>query len=232
MSMLPYSCALIEEDNPVDHFCKAYEELDRELTSWLTILTIAGVLFGLIAPLIGYLLQQNNLKEERKSIKEDLKGRVELYFSSFSKVIKSDIDERVCDVKRELTECETHIIRSKEFSLLTEISKVRSVGVVNPAAVANIVIDFDYLLEIIVHWNKEVAIVRAKIIEWIAKVDDMWRGMQEDQRKEVLGLLRRKFIPSSEFASSEEFLKILRDDSDAFKWLKKFFEPFAPWKFS
>ena len=232
VSVLPDSCGLIEEHCSADSFCKAYEELDRELTSWLSILAFVGALFGLIAPLIGYLLQQHNLKEERKNIKEDLKEKVELYYSNFSKEIKSDIDEKVCDVKRKLAELETHIIRSMEFSLLTEINKVHRGVTSNPVVVANIVIDFDYLLEIVVRWDKNIAIVRAKILEWIDHMDDMWREMKMEQREEVLELLRGKFNPSGEFASRDDFLKILRPDSKEFKWLEKFFAPFARWKFN
>lgn len=241
MSVSQYSCALIEDDNPVDPLCKAYEELDRELTSWLTILTIAGALFGLIAPLIGYLLQQHNLKEERKNIKEDVKERVDGISNITSEAnirferMGACVDERVLHVNEQIKRCEASVIRCVEFPLVIQVNKVQMAqqhnAQIDSIVVANIIIAFDYLLECLVHWDKDSAIVHAKISEWISNIKAVWDKLDAVQQEEVLAFLRGAFKPSSEFASRAVFLKILRADSDEFKWLEEFYKPFAPWKF-
>ena len=53
--------------------CKAYEALDRELTSWLTVLAIFGGFLGLVVPLVAYLLQHQKLEKERDEIREFIK---------------------------------------------------------------------------------------------------------------------------------------------------------------
>lgn len=49
---------------------KAYEALDRELTAWLTVFAITVGFFGLLVPLIGYLLQHHKLEKEREELRE------------------------------------------------------------------------------------------------------------------------------------------------------------------
>ena len=222
--------------------CEAYEALDRELTSWLTVLAIAGALFGLIAPLIGYLLQQHSLKEERKNLREEIKDKENNLSEKLSEVnkrigeIKSDADEKILHINERSKKSEVHIIRSVEFPIVVQINEVRLAQGQNQSidsiVVANIVIGFDYLLESLIHWDNDVAIVRAKIIEWISIMDAMWRKLKTEQREMVCALLRKYFKPSSEFGLRDDFVRILRADSTEFKWLEEFFEPFAPWKFS
>lgn len=67
--------------------------------------------------------------------------------------------------------------------------------------------------------------------EWINTIDTMWRKMTDEQHEKVYKLLSVYFKPSHEFASRDDFLRILRAESEDFKWLEKFFRPFAPWKF-
>ena len=242
MSMLPYSCGLIEKDSPAVSFCKAYEELDRELTSWLTILTVAGALFGLIAPLIGYLLQQHNLKEERKNIKEDVKVKISYISNMVGEAnnrieeIKASVDTKGHQVNEQFGRFETNVIKSMEFQLVVQINQVRLSQLKNmqidSVVVANIIIGFDYLLECLIHWKSDGVIVRAKIGEWISNITAIWNKLETKQHEEIWKYLGFVFKPSSEFASRDVFLKILRPDSDEFKWLERFFEPFAPWKFN
>ena len=242
LSILPYNSGLIEGGGYADSFCKAYEELDRELTSWLTILTFAGALFGLIAPLIGYLLQQHNLKEERKIFKDDVKVSVAILSNMVGKAnnrieeIGASVDARGRHVNEQLGRFETNVIRSMEFQLAVQINQVRLSQLkkvqIDSIVIANIIICFDYLLECLIHWNSDGFIVRAKIGEWISNIKTVWDKLDIKQHEEVWKYLNLVFKPSSEFASRDVFLKILRADSDDFKWLEKFFEPFAPWKFS
>ena len=226
-------CTLTEKNNSTDTICEAYEELDRELTSWLTVLTIAGALFGLIAPLIGYLLQQHNLKNERENLRADIKEKVALYYST----LKIDIDAKIKDVDKRIGQGQTSIIRSEEFPLVAKVRQVilmqqHPVTPIDPIDIANIIIGFDYLLESLVRWSEDAVIIRAKMHDWINNIDMVWREIPVEQREKVWKLLRGCFKPSSTFATRDDFLKILRDDSDDFKWLEDFFWPFAPWKFS
>ena len=242
LSTLPYTGGLIEVGGYADPFCKAYEELDRELTSWLTILTFAGALFGLIAPLIGYLLQQHSLKDERKSFNESVNEKV-AYLSNMVDEANQRVEEvrdgvvmRGHRVNEQLGRFETNVIRSIEFQLVVQINQVRLSQLkkvqIDTIVIANIIICFDYLLECLIHWNNGGVVVRAKVSEWISHIKAVWDRLDTKQHEEIWKCLKLVFKPSSEFASRDVFLKILSADSDDFKWLEKFFEPFAPWKFS
>ena len=59
-----------------------------------------------------------------------------------------------------------------------------------------------------------------------------WAKLSDEQRNGIHELLKKKYEPLGDFAGRNDFARILRTDSDDFKWLEKFFEPFAPWKFS
>ncbi len=232
--------------------CEAYEALDRELTSWLTVLALAGGMFGLLIPLISYLLQHHNLKEDREFLREDIKERMELYNANFSKQldemnkgfeklksdadkVKEGIDTKAYHVNERMGECEAFVIMGEEFILTNGIRQVTQqcpVKTVDPVDVANIIIGFDFLLETLVRWNKDVAVVRKKMHDWIMNIDAMWHKLKTEQREETVKLLSDNFVRSGEFATRDDFLRILRADSTDFKWLEEFFAPFAPWKFS
>ena len=47
------------------------ENLRNQMNSWLTILTLLGVMLGLAVPLAGYLLQKDSLKEEKDRIVQE-----------------------------------------------------------------------------------------------------------------------------------------------------------------
>lgn len=231
----------IGQDNPLA-IRDAYEALNIEFTSWLTVLGLVGGVFGLLIPLVSYLLQHHTLKTERDQLMSDWKELVKEYVSDISsKVDKLEkkiegIDTKSRSVKDRFEKCERQNIRSQEFPLAVRINHViganRTDLDVELVEVANIVIGFDYLLESIVRWGEDVVIIRAKMHEWINTIDTMWRKMTDEQHEKVYKLLSVYFKPSPEFASRDDFLRILRAESEDFKWLEKFFRPFAPWKFN
>lgn len=254
VSMLPYRCGLIEEDSPAVPFCKAYEELDRELTSWLTILTIAGALFGLIAPLVGYLLQHMKLEKERNEVQELIKetradndkmGRkiadiqnalqnglsdIEALRDGVAKTIKVQTGQH-------LNECKRQIVAFTEYSIAQSFNYLSVAHLPSDdstlAYISNIIIAFDYFLDSLVHWTQEdIVKVRAKMLNQIRNMRMFWAKLSDEQRNGIHELLKKKYEPLGDFAGRNDFARILRTDSDDFKWLEKFFEPFAPWKFS
>lgn len=223
----------------------AYEALNEEFTSWLTVLGLIGGVFGLLVPLVGYLLQHHTLKTERDQLMSDWtdwKESVKEYVSDISSKVNElekkieGIDAKSRSVKDRFEMCERQNIRSQEFPLAVRINHVISARRndldIELVEIANIVIGFDYLLESIVRWGEDVVIIRAKMHEWINNIDAMWHKMTDAQHEKVCELLRGYFKPSPEFASRDDFLRILRIDSEEFKWLENFFKPFAPWKFS
>lgn len=254
VSMLPYSCGHIEEDSPTVPFCKAYEELDRELTSWLTILTIAGALFGLIAPLVGYLLQHMKLEKERYEVQELIKetradnDKMEQKMADIQKELQKglrdvealrDGSSKTIKIQTEqnLNECKRQIVAFTEYSIAQSINYLSVAHLLfddsTLAYISNIIIAFDYFLDSLTHWTQEdVVKVRAKMLNQIRNMRVFWSKLTEEQRNGVHEILKKKFEPSGDFAGRNDFARILRTDSDDFKWLEKFFEPFAPWKFN
>ena len=263
----------VEEHNDSMSIDKAYEALNLEFTSWLTVLGLAWGMFGLVVPLAGYLLQHKTLKDERELINkhvDDLRSEQrEKYreiddnfkkisdmrdeFSQFKIQSKKDVhamNEMVSKIEIQtedfLRETRTQIFMWKRqivaFAEYSIVGKLNQLHASRNAKVfvderlkdiVNIVIAFDYLLESLVNWREEdVVKVRAKMLQWIDNMKLFWFDLSDFERKSVCERLRTQFNPSSEFASREDFLKILRADSEEFKWLEEFFRPFAPWKFS
>ena len=231
----------IGQDHPLA-IRNAYEALDKEFTSWLTVLGLLGGVFGLLVPLVSYLLQHHTLKTEREQLMSDWKELVKEYVSGITSKVNGlekkleVIETKSLSAKDRFEKCERQNMRSLEFPLAVRINHVirthRTDLDIELVEIANIVIGFDYLLESILRWGEDVVIIRAKMHEWINNIDAMWRKMTDEQRKKVCELLRGYFKPSPEFASRDDFLRILRTDSEEFKWLENFFKPFAPWKFS
>jgi len=257
-----YACFEKTGDNS-EEICKAYEALDQELTAWLSVLTIAGGIFGLIAPLIGYLLQHHKLKDERedfdkvisdfkteqrekyREIKQDLKtiNGILVDLKNFKFQCAEDV-RRIRKIasdnqaQSELFSIQTRdqlgkwmqqIIAFAEYSLLDKLTQAAKASTKD---IANLIIAFDYLLESLIAWREEGGVeVLAKIQQWIKVLDAFWQQVPQDLRSDVYELLRKQFRPSDDFASRKDFVKILRADSDEFKWLEDFFKPFAPWKF-
>ena len=60
------------EETQYTLYKQAEESLREQMNTWLTIVGFFGVLFGLIIPLAGYLLQRHSLSEERERIMEDV----------------------------------------------------------------------------------------------------------------------------------------------------------------
>lgn len=230
--------------------CIAYETLDREFTSWLTVLGLFAGVFGLIVPLASYLLQHHTLNTEREQIIKGCQERMMVYVAKTSnkmnrlkyeseeqfKSVSNRLEGRTGEVNGELVRCQTIAIRSLEFPLTMRINQMiiaqRSGKISDTIDIVNIIIGFDYLLEGLVRWSEDVVIVREKIHDWINKINAIWCEMTAEQREKVWELLRTCFRPLREFAVRNDYLKILRVDSEEFKWLANFFEPFAPWKFS
>ncbi len=294
MSTLTWGYGFRNDQDNGDAICKAYEVLDRELSSWLTILGLMGGMFGLIVPLVGFLLQHQKLKEEKDAVDkiiedftndqhckyeeqkrmmdkmiEDFKNDLRHNYSEQKKEIDNTIkemrgrlrkyenqiteyarktNEEVNDSQRQIRDMafqtkeqlgkwKRQIIAFAEYSISEKFNHwMLSPPMVEPVAIiamANLIIAFDYLLESLIRWNEGDRVkVCAKMHEWIEHVDTMWRKLSVDQQSKVHKHLRVSFKPSSEFALREDFIKILRVDSDDFKWLEAFFKPFAPWKFS
>lgn len=60
------------EETQYTLYKQAEESLREQMNTWLTIVGFFGVLFGLIVPLAGYLLQRHSLSEERERIMKDV----------------------------------------------------------------------------------------------------------------------------------------------------------------
>ena len=271
--MIPYTTGKIgekfQENNEHDDsmsICNAYEALDREFTSWLTVLGLFAGMFGLIVPLISYLLQHKTLKDERESVNKLVDGlraeRNEMYsemnkarkdFRKFKAQSEYDVQsvgkiafetkEQIAifsqQTKKQLLMWKRQVVAFSEYSLaskLNQIQALRNKKVFDEELLVdsvNLIVAFDYLLESLINWREEDAIiVRAKMQEWIANIGSFWFMLSDVERKRVCDKLKQQFKPSSEFATRDDFLRILREDSDEFKWLEKFYKPFAPWKFS
>ena len=66
---------LQHEDALFKTFAEAEEHLRGQLNVWLTIIGFFGVVFGLLLPLINYLLQRQTLADERARMVADIEKR-------------------------------------------------------------------------------------------------------------------------------------------------------------
>ena len=253
--------------------CNAYEALDREFTSWLTVLGLFAGIFSLVIPLVSYLLQHKTLKDERELINkyvDDLKSeqrdkhrdiddkissirQIHDEFKRFRAKANEDLQSmkmEMCDTKKQaedflsqnmvqLTMWKRQIVAFAEYSIAEKYNRLQKYHTVKDSVdmrlmdVANLIIAFDYLLECFINWREEDEIkVKAKMLEWINYMKAFWLELPEIERKRVCKILKPQFNPSSELAKRHDFLRLLRADSDEFKWLEEFYKPFAPWKFS
>ena len=60
----------------VDALFQVESQLRAQMDSWLTFLGLFAVLFGLLAPLAGYVLQHNSLAEERARLEKNIDERM------------------------------------------------------------------------------------------------------------------------------------------------------------
>lgn len=84
-------------------FKEAEEHLRNQLTSWLTILGFFAIVFGLLMPLINYMLQRQTLSDERDRISKDFDDRVKRAIAQVDDRINQSlkkVDEHIEDANK------------------------------------------------------------------------------------------------------------------------------------
>lgn len=99
----------VREDAALQAYHFAEENLRATLSAWLSIVGFFGVVFGLIAPLSGFLLQRRSLLDERERIEKDIDKKVtELEKVKMAlEVAQEEIKQEVADMEKRLMDAET-----------------------------------------------------------------------------------------------------------------------------
>lgn len=90
------------EETQYTLYKQAEESLREQMNTWLTIVGFFGVLFGLIVPLAGYLLQRHSLSEERERIMEDVQKTAKVEAEKATVAIKKETQKQIDDIRVEL----------------------------------------------------------------------------------------------------------------------------------
>lgn len=81
----------------------AEEHLRNQLTTWLTILGFFGIVFGLLVPLINYMLQRQTLADERKRMTKEINDKLKISVSSLDGLVKDAVrkaEDAICTASR------------------------------------------------------------------------------------------------------------------------------------
>lgn len=215
---------VIETQQVKDHdsaIIAAYDSLSNELSSWMSIMGIFSVVFGLLIPIGSYLLQHKSILEEKKAIER--KNREEIFKT------KQKIERKI---ERELRPTWLFLAAQYQWNLIRDAESIKTENGNDSyvISVGNFIIGFDHFINCICKSGN-----KAMMYETIAKFKPLIERFRKD---EVLWLsvkrcLKNRFHPDNEnFVKGLEISRMFEGNNGTYIWLKGLYDEIIPWKFS
>ena len=209
----------LESKSQDESIIKAYDSLCNELSSWMSIMGIFSVVFGLLIPIGSYLLQRNSIIEEKREIERKNK-------------------EDIIKVKRKIEEKTESILRPMWRFLAAQyhwnlMKAAKEIKIVNDEGsqidAANFIIGFDHFINCVC--KSANVIMMYETVDSFRPTIDKIRKRQEFWMS-VKGRLKSKIsCDNRNFVKGSEIERIIGCNSERFIWLKGFYNEIIPWKF-
>ena len=193
----------------------ALEILRNEQTNWLAVIGFFGVIFGLVVPVGSYLLQRQSLKDEREIIVKTCEDRA-----------KQKIDENIARMKDELRPVLNFLSSSFDERLAIDLLGCN----LSWKKVVNWVISFDMCLDCLVRAKSGARIV--EIVNKYKKYIEDLCSKHPSEWQRAIDYLSKNACKSDAFVQGNAYRELLGSDSVTYVWLKSFFTPIYPWKFT
>lgn len=223
---------VIETQQVKDHdsaIIAAYDSLSNELSSWMSIMGIFSVVFGLLVPIGSYLLQHKSLRDEREELKKQMDDRVDRKITEREKEVINRVEKAIKPTWRFLGASFQHIVFGEANKMLQSIRSKEFDDTGKVVNVVNFFISFDIYLDCMVRTGDATAVITAckefkPYFENFRSNEKMWDNF--------ISLYRNGLQKSDDFVSGKEFAKLIGRDNEYYKWLKKLYNEVIPWKFS
>lgn len=232
----------VARDSSEVAYREAEANLREHLDSWLAFLGIFGLLFGLIAPLASYLLQQRSLEGERERMevsltnaKKDCEDQIKEAIKQFEKDIgelkktaKEDIkaaqEESIEDTKKKLKPVWLFLAMSMDKNLIDDKRRIEEVMKV-PSASYNFIVLFILYCDVavVLKNSKMISDVVSRFKECVNKIME-----NEELAKKIGDFSKADSLKS--YMTYDEYAQVLVDRPDVLLWLKGHFDKFQIWK--
>lgn len=211
----------VERDSAISAYIEAETSLKNHFDSWMSILGLFGVAFGLLVPFASYLIQHRSLTEERDRIREDLdelrglKKEVEDVKSRQAK-LQGAFDQTNQPFWAALERC-------FEYSVISHPLASGMYSIPREYQIANLLLSMELMLDSSV-LSGEAKLLREKIsvcnlIVSKLRTDGMvW--------KNACAIVKRGDERTS-LVDGFQYLRLLDSSSGEYMWLKGFFAEIA-----
>lgn len=207
----------------------AYDSLSNELSSWMSIMGIFSVVFGLLVPIGSYLLQHKSLRDEREELKKEMDDRVDRKITEREKEVINRVEKAIKPTWRFLGASFQHIVFGEANKMLQSIRSKEFDDTGKVVSVVNFFISFDIYLDCMVRAGDATAVITAckefkPYFENFRSNEKMWDNF--------ISLYRNGLQKCDDFVSGSAFAKLIGKDNEWYQWLKGLYNEIIPWKFS
>lgn len=214
----------VATESAISAYIKAETSLKNHFDSWMSILGLFGVAFGLLVPFASYLIQHRSLTEERDRIREDL--------DELRGLKKEVEDVKSRQVKLQGAFDQTNqpfwaaLERCFEYSVISHPLASGMYSIPREYQIANLLLSMELMLDASV-LSADAKLLKEKIGMCKLIVSKL---MGEAPIWERACEIVRTGDERTSLVTGFHYLRLLNSDSQEYKWLKTFFEEIVPGK--